>query len=117
MKRRALAKLCSEEFFNDLSLLVAVRRRILEVLVLAMPQGGGEGKKVRRKKKQKKKKKKKKKKNDSKKREIFDACLALGGACNLVRNFDDARRYFKRAKEGYEEQLGRDSERVLAATY
>ena len=35
-KLRALAKLCSIEFFNDPSLLVAVSR-ILEVLVLAMP--------------------------------------------------------------------------------
>ncbi|GMH96571.1 hypothetical protein TrVE_jg8139 [Triparma verrucosa] len=34
---RALAKLCSREFFSDESLLVAVSRRILEVLVLAMP--------------------------------------------------------------------------------
>ncbi|GMH85190.1 hypothetical protein TL16_g10152 [Triparma laevis f. inornata] len=36
-KLRALAKLCSKEFFDDPSLLVAVSRRILEVLVLAMP--------------------------------------------------------------------------------
>ena len=36
-KLRALAKLCSREFFNDPSLLVAVSRRILEVLELSMP--------------------------------------------------------------------------------
>ncbi|GMH77980.1 hypothetical protein TrST_g7849 [Triparma strigata] len=36
-KLRALEKLCSPEFFDDPSLLVAVSRRILEVLELAMP--------------------------------------------------------------------------------
>ncbi|GMH65542.1 hypothetical protein TL16_g04222 [Triparma laevis f. inornata] len=44
---RALAKLCSKEFFDDLSLLVLAWRRILEVLELATP----EEKKVRGKKK------------------------------------------------------------------
>ena len=47
MKLRALAKLCSKEYFEDPSLSVAVERRILDVLVLAMPPGGGEEKKVR----------------------------------------------------------------------
>ncbi|GMH80220.1 hypothetical protein TrLO_g9970, partial [Triparma laevis f. longispina] len=34
----------------------------------------------------------------------------------MVRDFDDAERYYKRAKEGYEEQLGRDSEKALKVT-
>ncbi|GMI08210.1 hypothetical protein TrLO_g376 [Triparma laevis f. longispina] len=64
-------------------------------------------KKVRGKKKQKKKK------NDPRKLEVLDDCAALGHACNQVRDFDDARRYVKRAKEGYEEQLGHDNEKAL----
>ncbi|GMH73425.1 hypothetical protein TL16_g06186 [Triparma laevis f. inornata] len=92
MKLRALAKLYSSEFFDDPSLLAVAWRRILEVLELAMP----EEKKVRGKKK--------KKKNDPRKLEILDACFALGLACNNVRDFDDARGYLKRAKEGYEEE-------------
>ncbi|GMH89685.1 hypothetical protein TL16_g11534 [Triparma laevis f. inornata] len=54
MKLRALAKLCSPDFFDDKSLLVVVWRRIFEVLELAMPPVVE--KKVRGKKKQKKKK-------------------------------------------------------------
>ncbi|GMH97097.1 hypothetical protein TrST_g4168 [Triparma strigata] len=54
-KLRALAKLCSLEFFNDPSLLVAVSRRILEVLGLAY-LAAVEEKKVRGKKKKGKKK-------------------------------------------------------------
>jgi hypothetical protein len=111
-KLRALAKLCSQEFFNDPSLLVAVLRRILEVLELAMPPPVEE-KKVRGKKK----KGKKKKKADPRKVEVFDACFALGRACNRVGDFEDARRYLKRAKEGYEEQLGPDSEKALEVTF
>ncbi|GMH88594.1 hypothetical protein TL16_g11198 [Triparma laevis f. inornata] len=60
--------------------------------------------------------KKKKKKNDPRKLEILDACAALGKACDNVGDWDEAERYFKRAKEGYEEQLGRDSEKTLNAT-
>ncbi|GMH80691.1 hypothetical protein TL16_g08655 [Triparma laevis f. inornata] len=48
--------------------------------------------------------------------EIFDACAALGDTCNWVDDFNDAIRYYKRAKEGYKEQLGRDSEEALDAT-
>ena len=110
VKLRALAKLCSREFFDDPSLLVAVDRRILEVLVMAMPAVVVE-KKARGKRKQKQKKK-----NDPKKLEIFDACHALGLARGFVGDFDDAKRYLKRAKEGYEEQLERDSEKALDAT-
>ncbi|GMI11016.1 hypothetical protein TrVE_jg3300 [Triparma verrucosa] len=108
-KLRALAKLCSIEFFDDPSLLVAVSRRILEVLVLAMPAPVKE-KKVRGKKK------KGMKKADPRKLEVLDACFALGGACGMVRDFEDMRQYYKRAKEGYEEQLGPDSEKTLEAT-
>jgi len=50
VRLRALAKLCSQDFFYDKSLLVAVWRRILEVLVLAMPPVVEE-RKVRGKKK------------------------------------------------------------------
>ncbi|GMH51411.1 hypothetical protein TrST_g4607 [Triparma strigata] len=111
-KLRALAKLCSPEFFEDPSLLVAVSRRILEVLVLAMP-APVEEKKVRGKKK----KGKKKKVADQRKLEVFDACYVLGRACNMVRDFEDEELYFKRAKKGYEEQLGPDSEKALKASF
>ncbi|GMH76237.1 hypothetical protein TrLO_g4040 [Triparma laevis f. longispina] len=63
------------------------------------------------------KKKKQQKKKDPKKLEILNDCAALGRACNKVGDFDDAKRYFKRTKEGYEEQLGRNSEKALDANY
>ncbi|GMH84376.1 hypothetical protein TL16_g09905 [Triparma laevis f. inornata] len=110
VKLRALAKLCSQEFFDDQSLLAVAWRRILEVLELAML----EEKKTRGKKKQKKNKKNKKK--DPRKLEILDACAALGRAVSFVGDMDDAIRYNKRAKDGYEEQLGRDSEKALDVT-
>ncbi|GMH60882.1 hypothetical protein TL16_g03146 [Triparma laevis f. inornata] len=97
LKLRALSKLCSREIFNDVLLLVVAWRRIMEVLELAIP----EEKKVRGKKK---------------KLKIFDACAALGRACGFVGDIDNARRYYERAKEGYEEQLGRDSEKALEVT-
>jgi len=106
VKLRALAKLCSLEFFSDPSLLVVAWRRILEVLELAMP----EEKKVRGKREKQQKKK------DPRKLEILDACLALGRACDNVGDFEDAERYYKRVKEGYEEQRGRDSEKAPEAT-
>jgi len=56
------------------------------------------------------------KKNDPRKLEILDAFAALGDACNWVEEHDDVERYYKRAKEGYEEQLGRDSEKALKVT-
>ena len=87
VKLRALSKLCSKEFFNDMSLLVAVERRILEVLVLAMPPVVE--KKVRGKKK------KQQEKNDPRKLEILDACFALVLACSWVGDFEDAERYYK----------------------
>ncbi|GMH60656.1 hypothetical protein TL16_g03096 [Triparma laevis f. inornata] len=95
VKLRALVKLCSEEFFDDKSLLAVTWRRILEVLVLAMAPVV-----VEKKARGKRKKQKKKKKNDPRKLEIYDACYTLGSACSLVGDFDDARRYWKRAKEG-----------------
>ncbi|GMH59631.1 hypothetical protein TrST_g2970 [Triparma strigata] len=58
----------------------------------------------------------KKKKADPRKLEVLDACFALGSAYNQVRD-EDCRQYFKRAKEGYEEQLGPDSEKALKVTY
>ncbi|GMH73102.1 hypothetical protein TL16_g06092 [Triparma laevis f. inornata] len=91
--------------------MVAVDRRILENLVLAMPPGGGEEKKARGKKKDQTKKK-----ADPKKVEILDACAALGKACNKVRDMDGARRYSKRAKEEYEEQLFPDDAKTLDVT-
>ncbi|GMH70193.1 hypothetical protein TL16_g05346 [Triparma laevis f. inornata] len=107
VKPRELAKLCSLDFFNDPSLLVAVWRRILEVLVLAMPPRGVE------EKAQGKKNQKKKLDDSGKKLEILDACVAIGDACNIVEDFDDAERYYKRAKEQYEEQLGPDDAKAL----
>ena len=41
----------------------------------------------------------------------------MGRACGFVGDIDDARRYYERAKEGYEEQLGRDSEKALEVTH
>ncbi|GMH59593.1 hypothetical protein TL16_g02863 [Triparma laevis f. inornata] len=108
VKLRALPKLCKREFFDDPSLLAVAWRRILEVLELAMP----EEKKVRGMKKKQPRRKK-----DPRKLEILDACAALGRACSFVGDFDDARRYYERAKEGYEEQLGRDSEKALEMTH
>ncbi|GMH52638.1 hypothetical protein TL16_g01274 [Triparma laevis f. inornata] len=105
VKLRALAKLCSPEFFNDQSLLVVAWRRILEISELAMLlKGKWEGKG---------KKKQKKKKNDPRKLEILDDCAALGRACAFVGDYDNCERYYKRAKEGYEEQLGRNSAKAL----
>ena len=75
VKLRVFAELCSQEFFDDMSLLVVAWRRILEVLEVAMQVE----KKVRGKKKKQQKKKK-----DPRKLEILDACKALGTACNWV---------------------------------
>ncbi|GMH79626.1 hypothetical protein TL16_g08205 [Triparma laevis f. inornata] len=107
VKLRALAKLCSRDFFNDESLLVSGVEEDLEVLELAMP----EEKKIRGKKKKHQKKK------DLRKLKILDACMALGNACNRVLDFYDALQYLERAKKGYEEQLGRDSEKALDVAY
>ena len=83
-------------------------RRILEVLVLAMPPVAVE-KKVRGKEK-----KQHKKKNDPRKLENFDACAALGDACNWVEDFDDSILYYERAKEGFEEiARGRSMRRLV----
>ncbi|GMH56967.1 hypothetical protein TL16_g02261 [Triparma laevis f. inornata] len=109
VKLRALAKLCSKEFFDDMSLLVVAWRRILEVLEVAMQVE----KKVRGKKKKQQKKRK-----DPRKLEIWTLVRLWGRhVIGLCRDFDDMIRYLKRAKEGYEEQLGRDSEKTLDATF
>ncbi|GMH50091.1 hypothetical protein TL16_g00691 [Triparma laevis f. inornata] len=49
-------------------------------------------------------------------KEAFDVLEMLGGEEIIVPDFDDAMGYVKRAKEGFEEQLGRDSEKALEAT-
>jgi len=67
-----------------MSLLVVAWRRILEVLILALPP-------VVLKKVRGKKKKQQKKKNDPRKLEILDACFALGRACSHVGDWDDTR--------------------------
>ncbi|GMH54813.1 hypothetical protein TL16_g01755 [Triparma laevis f. inornata] len=99
VKLRALAKLCSREFFEDPSLpvSVSVSGRILEVLELAAPADLWAEKKVRGKKKKQQKKK------DPRKLEILDACLALGKACHNVSDLDYMMQYFKRANDGYKE--------------
>ncbi|GMH79874.1 hypothetical protein TL16_g08304 [Triparma laevis f. inornata] len=97
MKLRALAQLCSKEFFDDKSLLVVAWRRIMEVLDME----------------EKRDKKGEKEEGGTTKLEMLDGCFALGQACGWVGDFEDARRYYKRAKEGYEEQLGRDSEKAI----
>jgi len=43
-------------------------------------------------------------------------CTALGVACGNVEDLEDSRRYHERAREGYEEQLGRDSKKALEDT-
>ncbi|GMH67310.1 hypothetical protein TrLO_g3497 [Triparma laevis f. longispina] len=68
------------------------------------------------KKVQGKKKKQQGKKTNPRKREILDACADLGMACNYVSDFDDARPYLKRGREGYEEQLRRENEKALEAS-
>ncbi|GMH88955.1 hypothetical protein TL16_g11312 [Triparma laevis f. inornata] len=65
----------------------------------------------------KKKKKQQKKKKDQRKLENFDACFALGKACNRVGDAVDSFLCLKKAKDVYEEQLGRDSEKAPKATY
>ena len=100
VKLRALVELIISKFFGDYSLSVAADRRILEVFESEKEVGG----------------KKDETKADQRKLEMLDACWALGRACGTVLDWEDARRHFKRAKEGYEEQLGRDSEQTLNAT-
>ncbi|GMH79387.1 hypothetical protein TL16_g12839 [Triparma laevis f. inornata] len=56
------------------------------------------------------------KKNDPRNLEILDACAALGAAGNWVEDFDDLIRYYKRVKEGYEEQLGHGDTKTLDVT-
>ncbi|GMH75567.1 hypothetical protein TL16_g06805 [Triparma laevis f. inornata] len=102
VKLRALAKLCSKEYFADPSLLVVAWRRIMEVLDVEEEVGGEKGEKEER---------------SARALGILDACKALGYACNSVGDFEDARRYSKRAKDGYEEQLGREIEKALEGTY
>jgi len=114
VKLRALAELSSREVFNDPSLRVAVCRRILEVLVLG--EGFGDGMKEA-KQRGGKKKKGKKKKADARVVEVLDACAALGEACNQVGDMVDARCYLKRAKDGYEKELGRNDGKTLEATF
>ena len=63
------------------------------------------------------KKKQQRKKANPRKLEILDAYFALGKACGFVGDFDDMRRFVKRAKDGYEEQLGRNSEKALETTH
>jgi tetratricopeptide (TPR) repeat protein len=48
--------------------------------------------------------------------EVLDAVAALWAACNYVDDFDDARCYYKRAKDGYEKELGRNDEKTLMVT-
>jgi len=45
------------------------------------------------------------------------ACRELGQACNKVGDYDDSERYYERAREGYEEQFGRDSEEALDVAF
>ncbi|GMI14070.1 hypothetical protein TrLO_g2129 [Triparma laevis f. longispina] len=80
VKLRALAKLCSQEFFDDKSLLVIVWRRIMEMLETAKKVGGEKGEKEER---------------DPRKLEMLNACYALGLACNFS-DFEDARNQWGR---------------------
>ncbi|GMH69731.1 hypothetical protein TrLO_g11264 [Triparma laevis f. longispina] len=61
VKLRALAELCSRDFFNDVSLSVVAWRRVMEILDV---EEKGE--------------------KEERKLEILDACKALGLACNNV---------------------------------
>ncbi|GMH92246.1 hypothetical protein TL16_g12290 [Triparma laevis f. inornata] len=102
VKLRALAELCSNEFFDDKSLLVVAWRRIMEVLEMRKKVGEVKGEKEE---------------GGARELEILDACAALGTACGFVGNFGDAERFYKRVKEGYEEHLGPDDAKTLDATH
>mmetsp|Transcript_12506 Transcript_12506/g.22801 ORF Transcript_12506/g.22801 Transcript_12506/m.22801 type:complete len:605 (-) Transcript_12506:35-1849(-) len=83
----------SKTGFGDEDLDLEIRKRIKEVI--EAEGGEGEGKKL----------------------ELLDAYFDLGAAYISVSDFDNAKIYFRQAKEGYEEQLGSDSEKALEVTY
>jgi len=105
VKLRALAKLCSENFFQDPSLFVVAWRRIFEVLELAMPPV------VERKYEDRRSRGNRRTTRGSWR--FWTLMRSWGEACGWIGDGGDARRYLKRAKEGYEEQLGRDSEKAF----
>ncbi|GMH87765.1 hypothetical protein TL16_g10956 [Triparma laevis f. inornata] len=98
VKLRALAKLCSMEFFNDESLLVVAWRRIFEVLELAML----EEKKVRGKKKKQQKKK------DPRKLELWTLVRLKGRRLKNQREFQQARDAYERSLSVQTKVLGED---------
>ncbi|GMH68373.1 hypothetical protein TL16_g04913 [Triparma laevis f. inornata] len=85
-----------KEGFGDVKLDLVLRRRVVEVL----EGGGGKGGS-----------------GNLCKLELMDAYLELGDACNWAYEDDDSEKYFKLAKEGYEEVLGAESEKALEVTY
>ena len=48
---------------------------------------------------------------------IFEACYEIGRGCNKFRAFAGARRYYGRAKRGYEKAQGPESEKALELSY
>lgn len=48
---------------------------------------------------------------------VLDICLALCDACNQVLDFEDCEKYYERARDGFTEKLGENSEKSLEATY
>ncbi|GMH47619.1 hypothetical protein TrLO_g8206 [Triparma laevis f. longispina] len=85
LKLRALEKLCSPEFYDDPSLLTAVDKRILELLLLRLGEQKTTGPKV------------------VKKLAVLEGYEALGMACGAPNNnCGRASSYMTQAKDGYE---------------
>ncbi|GMH62044.1 hypothetical protein TL16_g03396 [Triparma laevis f. inornata] len=100
-----------------------MQNRILEVTESALqkqlsPAGGVE---VEKKKNRGVKKREQQEKAQvealfTKKIEVLDSCRDLVKACNNVRDYIDARIYFRRAEEGYLELLGPEADPTLDMT-
>ncbi|GMH80893.1 hypothetical protein TL16_g08738 [Triparma laevis f. inornata] len=110
VKLRALVKLVQSQLLRRYVTFGGGVKEDFGVLELAAPAGLWEGKAKRDKKD----------KVSTKmvmRLDILDASFALGRAYSFVGDFHDSRRYYERAKEGCEEQLGRDSEKAIETTH
>ncbi|GMH48555.1 hypothetical protein TL16_g00317 [Triparma laevis f. inornata] len=96
-KLKAAAKECP---FKDKEICMVARRRILRVLEEVLSYNLFTEEKER----------------TARRLEMYDACFELGRACNQARNHEEAAKYLKKARNGYEEELGRDSEKTLEVT-
>jgi len=96
LRLEALAKISSPLILNEPMLYLTLRKQILETL-----ENGKDS--VR---------------DGSKTQfeQILDACALLGKACSLVGAKKDAEAFYRRAREGYVNLHGEDSEKALYAT-